>query len=256
MYSSVSFIQPMFHLKPNPPAGVRRPGHPAPRGGLLGDHHDPRDPLVAGGVDLLEERQGVQVLPAAKLVRQPLAFLARVVEVNHRRDGVHPQPVDVELLEPVDGVGDEEVAHLAAAVVEHQRPPVGVRPEPRVGVLVQGSAVELCQCPGVAREVRRHPVDDHPDTRLVQRVHQEAEVVRVPVPRRWRVVGRDLVAPGAAEGMLGHREELHVGEPHAGHVLRELHRELPVGQPRPPGTEVHLVDAQRGSSPAAGAPGR
>ena len=46
--------------------------------------------------------------------------------------------------------------------------------------------------------------------------------------------------------MLGHRQELHVGEPEVGHVLGELDGELPVGQTRPPGAEVHLVDAQRG----------
>ena len=65
------------------PAQVHRPRHPRPGGRLLGDHGDAGHPLVAGGVDLLQERDGVQVLPAAVLVGHPLAVLARVVQVQH-----------------------------------------------------------------------------------------------------------------------------------------------------------------------------
>ena len=66
----------------------------------------------------------LEVLAAAVHVGHPLALLARVVEVEHRRHGVDPQPVDVELLEPVQRVGDQEVAHLRVAEVEDQRAPV------------------------------------------------------------------------------------------------------------------------------------
>ena len=80
-------------------------------------------------------------------------------------------------LEPVQGVGDEEVAHLVAAVVEDERAPVGVLALTGVGVLVQGRAVEAGQRPVVAREVGGHPVDDHADAPLVQVVDEEPEVV-------------------------------------------------------------------------------
>ena len=56
----------------------------------------------------------------------PLALLAGVVEVEHRGDGVDPDAVDVELLQPVQRVGDEEVAHLLAPEVEDVGAPVGV----------------------------------------------------------------------------------------------------------------------------------
>ena len=226
-------------------AQVHRPGDARPGGRLLGDHHDPRHALVAGGVDLLQERDRVEVLPPAVRVGRPLAVLARVVEVQHRRDRVDPEPVDVELLEPVDGVGDEEVPDLGAAVVEDERAPVRVRAEPGVGVLVERGPVELGQRPGVAREVRGHPVDDDPDARLVQGVDQEPEVVGRAEPGRRRVVRGDLVSPRAAERMLGHRQELDVREPEVGDVGGQLDRELPVGQAGPPRAQVHLVDRHR-----------
>ena len=226
-------------------AQVDRPGDARPGGGLLGDHHDPGHALVAGGVDLLQERDRVEVLPPAERVGRPLAFLARVVEVEHRRDRVDPEPVDVELLEPVDRVGDEEVPDLGAAVVEDQRAPVRVRAQPGVGVLVERGPVELGQRPRVAREVRGHPVDDDPDARLVQGVDQEPEVVGRAEPGRRRVVRGDLVPPRAAERVLGHRQELDVGEPEVGDVGGQLDRELAVGQAGPPRAEVHLVDRHR-----------
>ena len=64
-------------------------------------------------------------------------------------------------------------------------------------------------------------------------------------PRGRRVVGGDLVPPRPAERVLGDRQELHVGEPHVGHVRGELGGQLAVGQPGPPRPEVHLVDGHR-----------
>ena len=108
----------------------------------------------------------------------------------------------MELLDPVQGVGDEEVAHLVAAEVEHERAPVGVLALAGVGVLVERGAVEAGEGEVVLREVRRHPVDDHADAALVQVVDEAPEVVGVAVARRRREVARHLVAPRAAERVL------------------------------------------------------
>ena len=69
-----------------------------------------------------------------------------------------------------------------------------------------------------------------------------------------RVVRGDLVAPGAAEGVLGQRHELDVGEPGGHHVVDELVGHLAVGEPLPPGAGVHLVDAHRPLVPAGARP--
>ena len=71
-----------------------------------------------------------------------------------------------------------------------------------------------------------------------------------------RVVRRDLVAPGAAEGVLGQRHELDVGEARRDHVVDELVGQLAVGQALPPRAGVHLVDAHRPLVPAGGRPAR
>ena len=211
-------------------AGVGRLGHAGPGRRLLGDGDRAGDPLVDGAVELLEEVHGLEVLPAAVHVRLPLAGLARVVEVEHRGDRVDADAVDVELLEPVERVGDQEVADLLAPEVEDVGAPVGVLAAARVRVLVERRAVEPGQREVVLGEVRRHPVDDHADAGVVQGLHEPAEAVGVAEARGRRVVRRDLVAPRAAERVLHHGQQLDVGEAHLDDVRRELLGQLVIAQ--------------------------
>ena len=121
-------------------------------------------------------------------------------------------PSAVELARPEQRVGEQEVAHLVAPVVEDQRAPVRVLAAARVLVLVQRRAVEARERPGVAREVRRHPVEDHADAVRVHAVDERAEVVGRAEARRRRVVRRHLVAPRAAERVRHDRQQLDVRE--------------------------------------------
>ena len=184
---------------------VHGPADAGPRCRFLGDHQDAGVLSVDRGVQLLQELDRLEVLSAPELVRDPLAFLAAVVEVEHRSHGIHAQAVDVHLFDPVQSVRDEEVADLVAAVVEDERAPVGVRALLGVEMLVQSRAVEPGQRPLVAWEVGGHPVHDHTDAGLVERVDHEPEVVGCSEPCGRREVVADLVAPRSAEGMLGDR---------------------------------------------------
>ena len=154
------------------PAEVGRARHPRPGGRLLRDREHARLAVVQHLVQLLQERDRLQVLAAAELVRHPLALLARVVEVEHRRDRVDAEAVGVELAHPVERVREQEVPHLVPAEVEDQRAPVGMRAAARILVLVQRRAVEAGERELVPREVRGHPVEDDADPGLVQRVHE------------------------------------------------------------------------------------
>ena len=236
------------------PAGVGGTGDAGERGGLLGDHHDAGGALVGGRRGLLEEGDVLEVLAPAVDVGNPLPLLAGVVAVEHGGDRVHAQTVDVELLEPVAGVGDEEVAHLVTSRVEDVGAPVGMLAAARVGVLVQRRAVEAAQRPLVLGEVGGDPVHDHADPGAVQGVDEVAQLVGGAEARGGRVVAGDLVAPGPAEGVLGHGHELDVGEAHVGDIGGELLGELPVAQARPPAAKVHLVDRHPGGDRLGGGP--
>ena len=85
----------------------------------------------------MQEVDRLEVLAPAVLVRHPVPRLARVIEVEHRRDGVDAQAVDVVLVRARTARSTmQEIAHLVAAVVEDERAPVLVLALARVGVLV------------------------------------------------------------------------------------------------------------------------
>ena len=124
-------------------AEMDRTAHARKGGRFLGRGDAARMLAVRQLVQLLKKVDRVEVLPAAERVRHPLALGTRVVEIQHRRHRVHTQAVDVVLLEPEQGVRQQEVADLVASVVENQRAPVLMFTLPRVGMLVQRRAVEL-----------------------------------------------------------------------------------------------------------------
>ena len=193
-----------FHREAEP-ADVRRAGDTGPRGGLLGDRDDSRHALVDGGVHLLQELDGLQVLPATVRVGCPAADRPGVVQIEHRGHRVDPQPVQVEFAQPVQCVGHQEVAYLGTAEVENVSAPIQLFAAARIGVLVERGAVEAAQSPAVLGEVGRNPVHDHADAGPVQRVDEEPEIVWRAESGGWSVVGRHLVAPRPPERVLGHR---------------------------------------------------
>ena len=242
-------------LEPEPePTHVRRARHHRPGGRFLGEGLGARVLSVDVLVQPAEERDGLEVLSTTLHVRQPLACLPRIVEVQHRCDGIHPQSVGVVRAEPVIGAGEQEAPNLVPAVVEDQRVPVGVVSATRIRVLVQVRAVEVREAVLVGGEVGGHPVEDHAETLLVQMVDQEHQVLGAAEPARRREVPGGLVAPGAVERMFHHGQEFDVGEAEVEHVVGELDRDFaiaepPAVRPSPPGAEVDLVDGHRPREP-------
>src|SRR3990172_4182568 len=217
--------------------------------GLLGNGLNIGMPAIDLFIQPPEERDGLEVLLAPVLVGDPLAFLARVVKVEHGSHTVDPDAVNVVLLEPEQGAAPQKGTDLVPAVVEDVALPVRVKAFLRVRVLVEMRAVEVGKAVLIAREMGRHPVEDHADAVLVQTIHEFHKVLGVPVPARGREVPRGLVTPGSIEGMLHHGQELHVGEAHLFNIWYKKVCKLTVGQMTaaplrgpPPRTRVDLID--------------
>ena len=136
------------------------------------------------------------------------------------------------------------------AVIENQRAPVLMRAFARVGMLVKRRAVELRQRPVVPREMRRHPVHDHPDARRVQFVDEKLKILRRPVAARRREKAGDLIPPRRIIRMLRHRHEFHMREAHLLQVGDERFGHAVVTQGftlgfLAPRTQVQFVNAHR-----------
>ena len=107
-----------------------------------------------------------------KTLGYPFAGLARVIEIEHRGDGVHAQPVNVILIGPEKRVREQEILHFVATVIENESAPIGMLAEARIGVLVKMRAVEEREAVRVARKMRGSPIEQYADARLVALVHE------------------------------------------------------------------------------------
>ena len=65
-----------------------------------------------------EKFDGFQILVAAIAVRYPLTVLASIVQIKHGSYGIHAQTVYVELLDPVEGVGNQKIGNLMLFIVK------------------------------------------------------------------------------------------------------------------------------------------
>ena len=147
------------------------------------------------GVEVPQEVDGFEVLAPAMDVRDPLAGVAAVVAVEHRGDGIDAQPIDMEMLQPMQRAGDQEALHLAAAEIVDVGVPVLVEALARIEMLVEGGAVEAGEAVRVGREMRRHPVEDDADAGAMQRIDEAREVLRRAVAARSARRGRAADSP-------------------------------------------------------------
>jgi hypothetical protein len=108
-------------------------------------------------------------------------------------------------------------------------------------VLVDGLAVEAGEREGVLREMPGTQSMMTPKPAWCSRSMRCAGRRAAEAARR-RVVAGHLIAPGAAERVLGHGQELDVGEAGLGDVLDELVGDVAVAEARAPRSEVQLVD--------------
>ena len=219
--------------------------HPWPRGGFLSHGHCPGIGPLDGGVHLLQELNGIEILAATVLVGEPFALFTAVIEVQNRGDSVDTQSVDVELIHPVQRVRHEEVAHFCSPEVEDVGAPILLFPSSPIGVLVAGAAVEAGECPLILGEVPRDPVHDDPDSSLVEGVDKGAKLVGSTEARCGGVIRGDLVPPRPRERVFGDRHEFHMRVPHVRNIGHPFIRELCVGKALMPGLQVNFVNRDR-----------
>ena len=84
----------------------------------------------------------------------------------------------MELFCPEQCIGDQEVLHLWSAVIIDQCTPVRVIPLSRIEMFVKACAVKIGKSKRIPRKMRRYPVKNHTDSRLMQGIHKIHKVFR------------------------------------------------------------------------------
>src|SRR6516165_7489591 len=181
---------------------------------------------------MADEADRFEIFPATVDVGDPFALLAAVIAIEHGRDGIDAQSVDMEVLEPIKRGGNQETLHFAAPKIVDEGIPVLMKSFTRIEMLVERSAIEAGESMSIGRKTRR--------------------ALRRPEPSARRKQAQRLIAPGTCERMLGNGKKLNMGEPHIGQIGDEaLGRCIPGGRSGTimcpePGVEMQLVDRNRG----------
>mmetsp|Transcript_30352 Transcript_30352/g.86849 ORF Transcript_30352/g.86849 Transcript_30352/m.86849 type:complete len:354 (+) Transcript_30352:1165-2226(+) len=225
-------------------------GDPLEIGRLFGCQQHTRMPPPNPRAQLAKKRHAVGVDRAAPREDCVAVFLLAEVAVDHGSDGVEPQPVHVEMRDPMLRRAAQVGPHLWLRVVEASRAPARQLAQGSFVLKLRRAAVAR-QTPGVARKVRQDKVDEDSDAMPVQCVHQVAKVVGRAEPAVHRVEARGaLVAPRLVRRVLRQRQQLHSDDTELEGVLRQRLRHGSVAQglailPSHPTAQVHLVNAQR-----------
>ena len=192
-----------------------------PRGGFLGNGRHTGKFTVHHMIRITQQFNGLQVLVASVNVWCPLAFLARVIEVQHGRHRIHAQTVHVKHVTPETGVGSDEIFHFRPAKVEHRCSPIRMLAPFRIGMFEKGRAIKACQGPVVLWKMRRHPVNHHPNIGLMQGVDEKLKILRRTIATARRIKTGDLITPGGIVGVFRNRQKLHMCEAHLANVINQ-----------------------------------
>ena len=229
------------------PADRRRLCNKRPCGRFLRDHQRVRVLCEHSGVHLLQKRDGFQVLAAAVDIRQPFPVLAPIIEIEHRRDRIDADAVDMVAFNPEHRARGQKTDHLVASEIEDTRTPVRVLALVDILIFIEGLSVKLIKPVRVLGEMSGHPVHNHADTRLVAAVDKIHKVKRRAVSRGRSEIPRHLISPGAVVWIFHNRHQFDIVVSHIGQIDDQLIGRLTVivcitVRVAPPGAKVQLVN--------------
>ena len=199
--------------------------------------------MEKGSVQLLEEIDRLQILAATVFVGQPLPLWAKIVQVKHGGNRVHPNSVNMKLTDPEQGAGYQEIAHLVATVIKNQRTPFLVLTDAWISMFIQEITIKVCQAVVIFWKMSRHPVQNDANSVLMTAIHKSPELVGLAIATGGGIPTRHLIPPGSLKGMLRDGHQLNMGEAPRLHVGDHLVRQFRVGEQ--PGPRLHVVGRHR-----------
>ncbi len=109
------------------------------------------------------------------------------------------------LVHPKKGIAYEEVPHFVPAIIKNVAFPVRMKTLSWVLVFIKVCSVKICQTMFIRGEMGRHPVQDHTDFILMEKVDEKHEILRTAIAAGGSKITSHLVSPGPVERMFHHR---------------------------------------------------
>ena len=175
---------------------------------FLGDHHDRRIGLERRLVEFAQKINRFEILPASKFIGLELSAI--IVQIQHGRNCIDSNSVDMKITKPVTYVGNEEGLYLGLAVIVNAGCPVRVLIHHRVGKLVAAGSIKLKQAVFILWKMSRHPVENNAEPSFVTGIDKLHKLLRCPVAvRRCKIAG-DLIAPRRIVGIFHNRKQFNM----------------------------------------------
>ena len=130
---------------------------------------------------MFEKLNCLKVFIAAVFICHPLAVTFSIIEIKHGSYSVHTQPVYVELLDPVNGIGDQEILHFIFSIIENLSTPVGMLTFSGICILIKAGAVKFSKSLCVPRKMCRYPVKNDTDLMAMKIIYKISKIFRCPI---------------------------------------------------------------------------
>ena len=113
-------------------------------------------------------------------------------------------------LQPVKGIGDQEIQHHGAFVIIEQRSPHGMYRCVRIRDLIKGRSVKKFQSSFCSRESSRRPVQDHADLFFMKLIDKPVKILRHPESSVHRVISVCGIGACGVVQIRRYRMKLHM----------------------------------------------
>ena len=195
---------------------------------FLGYHLNIRVAFLHNRIEMFQKFNGFQILLAAINIRAPFTILSSIVQIEHRSHRIHTQSVNVILFNPIQCIGNEEVADFLTSVIKDQCSPVRMFASLRIRIFIERLPVKTCQSVQISWKMRRYPVKDHTDLMLMQIIYKIHKIFRCSVAGRRCVITGHLISPGSIQGMFHDRHQFHMCVSHIQHIVGDLFGQISV----------------------------
>ena len=180
-------------------------------------------------VHLLQEFDALAIVIAAIFIRCPWTFI--IVKIKHIRNGIDTDSIKMELLQPENGVRNQEAVHLCFSQVKIQCPPTVVDGAIRIGIFKSRCTIKIGQRIIIFAEMAGNPIHDDADSFFMRFFHKIPQLKQIPVTRSHREVPGDLIAPRSFQRMFHQRHEFDVRVAHFLHIWNQRFSKIFKGIP-------------------------
>ena len=114
------------------------------------------------------------------------------------------------MLQPEDGITNQKGTHFTSSIIKNQAFPIWVISFSTVWMFEKIGSIKKSQSVGIIRKMGRNPIQNHPNSRLMQFIDQNHEILRFSKTGSGCKIPNQLITPRGIVGIFHYWHELHM----------------------------------------------